>query len=396
MATTLAIGVGSSSKFSIALGKKNEEEAKTYLGNGIFLLVVIGIVIALCTLLFINPLLNLCGATKESYSYAYDYLKITAFGFPFMMFSSGISNLIRADGSPNYAMKCIVVGAILNIILDPIFIFVFDMGIKGAAYATVIGQIVSGIISFKYLSQFKIVKFERKYIKSSFKITSNIFKLGMSPFITQMSIMIVQIVLNNTVSYYGALSKYGSDIPLACVGIITKINTILIMISIGIADGSRPILGYNFGAKRYERVIETYKKDFLYVTIVSVIFFLSFQIFPRKITSIFGSGSPEYFEFCEKYLRIFMFMTFINGLQPITGTFFISIGKAFKGAFTGLTKQIIFLLPLIIFLPKIYGIDGILYAGPIADFLTFIVVIILVTNEIKNLRFIQNNNYIPN
>ena len=152
MATTLAIGVGSSSKFSIALGKKNEEEAKTYLGNGIFLLVVIGIVIALCTLLFINPLLNLCGATKESYSYAYDYLKITAFGFPFMMFSSGISNLIRADGSPNYAMKCIVVGAILNIILDPIFIFVFDMGIKGAAYATVIGQIVSGIISFKYLS----------------------------------------------------------------------------------------------------------------------------------------------------------------------------------------------------------------------------------------------------
>ncbi len=386
IATMLLLSVGTASNFSISLGKKHEEEAKTFLGNGILALVIFGVVIAILTLLFLEPLLYLCGATEASFPYAYDYVKITAIGYPFMIFSSGIGNLIRADGDPVYAMNCILVGAILNVFLDPLFIFVFDMGIKGGAYATVIGQIVSTIIAIKYLTRFKSVKLEKKYIKISLKTTWQTAKLGVSPFINQMSMMITQIVLNNVVAYYGALSKYGSDIPLASVGIITKITTIVIMIAVGIAQGSQPIIGYNYGAARYDRVRETYRKNFLYVTIISVIFFALFQIFPREITSIFGDGSPEYFEFSEKYFRIFMFMTFINGIQPITGNFFSSIGKAILGAVIGLTRQIIFLLPLVIILPRIYGIDVILYAGPIADFSAFAVSVLLISREFKILK----------
>lgn len=386
IATTLILGVGTASNFSINLGKRQEEVAKRFLGNGVFLLSIAGIIISAITLIFLKPILILCGATKDSFPYAYDYVRITAFGFPFMMFSSGVSNLIRADGSPNYAMKCILSGALLNMVLDPLFIFTFDMGIKGGAYATVIGQIVSCVMALKYLKNFKTVKIEKKYLRSSLKTTIDTLKLGIAPFINQISMMLVQIVLNNTVAYYGALSKYGSDIPLACVGIITKINIVFIMISVGFAQGSQPIIGYNYGAKKYDRVLETYKRNFFYVTTISVVFFLCFQLFPRQITAVFGSGTPEYFEFCEKYFRIFMFMTFINGIQPITANFFTSIGKAILGAIIGLTRQILFLLPLVIILPKFLGIEGILFAGPIADFSAFVVAAILVTRELRELK----------
>ncbi len=203
--------------------------------------------------------------------------------------------------------------------------------------------------------------------------------------------MIVQITMNNVLSYYGALSIYGGNIPLAVSGIIAKINMLIMAFIIGSGQGSQPIIGFNYGAKNYDRVIETYKLTVSITTIVALISFLIFQIFPRQVVSIFGDGSELYFQFAERYMRVYMALMIVNGIQPVSGTFFTSIGKAFKGAFIAMTRQLLFLLPLIIILPRIFGIDGIMYAGPIADGIALIVTIIFVSLEIKKIKKLKSS-----
>lgn len=211
---------------------------------------------------------------------------------------------------------------------------------------------------------------------------SAIFSLGMASCINQIAIAAVQIVMNNTLRHYGALSAYGSDIPIACAGIISKVNQVFMAICIGISQGSQPIWGFNYGAEKYSRVRQTYRYSVTLCTVIATVFFICFQFFPHQIVSIFGNGSDLYFQFAEKYLRIFMLMTFANGIQPMSAGFFTSMGKARLGVIMSLTRQVFFLLPLIVIFPFLFGIDGVMYAGPIADTSAFVLAVVFARREL--------------
>ena len=385
-ATALLLGIGSASNFNLESGRGNHERAAGIAANGLSMLVICGVVIATITLLFLEPLLYVFGVTEEILPYALDYTGITAFGIPFLILTTGGNNLIRADRSPTYSMVCMLSGAILNTILDPIFIFVFQWGIKGAALATVISQIVSGLLVIIYFMKKCHMNLTASMLRPRGEYVKAITSLGMASCVNQIAMAIVQILMNNTLRHYGAESMYGSDIPLACVGVISKVNMVFMAVCIGTSQGCQPIWGYNYGAKNYKRVQEAYKKAATICVGVGILFFLCFQIIPRPIVSIFGSGSEEYFQFAERYFGIFMFMTFVNGLQPMSSGFFTSIGKAKLGIIMSLTRQILFLLPLIIIFPLIMGIDGVMYAGPIADVAAASVAVGFALRELKKMK----------
>ncbi|MDA0023765.1 MATE family efflux transporter [Brachyspira hyodysenteriae] len=386
MSIALFHGFGSASMYSILLGQGNNKRAATFIGNAVVSALALGFIFTLIVKLFNKNFMVMFGSTKEVLPYAIEYTNITAFGFIPFIFSTMMSHIIRADGSPKYSMMSVLTGAIVNTILDPILIFKFDMGISGAALATIIGQFISFAIVFRYLFRFKHITFERDNFKVDPKNILKIFSLGSSSGFNQLAMMAVQITMNNVLSYYGTNSIYGGNIPLAVAGIISKVNMLVMAFIIGTSQGSQPIIGFNYGAQNYDRVIKTYKLTITITTIMAFIAFLLFQLFPRQIVGIFGDGSELYFHFAEEYMRIYMALMVINGIQPVTGTFFTSLGKAFKGAFISMTRQIIFLLPLIIILPRILGIDGVMYAGPVADGAALIVTVILVSREIKNLK----------
>lgn len=384
-ATALFLGIGSASNFNLESGAGNQKRASSIVGTGLFMLTVCGLLIAVIVLLFLNPLLQVFGVTEEILPYAQDYLGITALGIPFLVLTTGGNHLIRADRSPTYSMTCMLTGAIINTILDPLFIFKFHWGIKGAAWATVIGQVVSGIIVIVYFAKFRHLDLQPDMLKPKAKNIKAIASLGMASCINQIAMAVVQITMNNTLRHYGAASMYGADIPLACVGVISKVNMVFMAICIGTSQGCQPIWGFNYGAKNYGRVREVYKKSFLISLTVGITFFLCFQLFPRQIVSIFGTGTEEYFHFAERYFKIFMMMTFINGIQPMCSGFFTSIGKAKLGIVVSLTRQVIFLLPLILIFPIFMGIDGVMYAGPIADTAAAAVAIGFSVKELKKM-----------
>ena len=385
-ATALLLGIGSASNYNLEAGAGRNDRAAEIAGNGLAMLVICGVVIGAVVLIFLNPLLHLFGVTKEILSYAQDYTGITAIGIPFLILTTGGNHLIRADRSPTYSMTCMLTGAILNTILDPLFIFVCHWGIKGAAAATVIGQVVSGLMVIYYFSKKRKMELKRSMFLPKAGYLKMIVSLGMASCINQIAMAIVQITMNNTLRYYGAQSMYGSEIPLACVGVISKVNMVFMAIAIGIAPGCQPIWGFNYGAHNYDRVREAYKKAFAICIVLGVVFFGCFQLFPRQIVSIFGSGSEAYFHFAKRYFRIFMFVTFLNGIQPMSSAFFTSIGKSKLGIVVSLTRQIIFLLPLILIFPLFMGIDGVMYAGPIADGAAALVAIIFAEREMKALQ----------
>ena len=390
-AISLLLGIGSASNFSLHLGAGNEKTSSEYAGTGLCLMTISGIALFLVTTIFLTPMLKFFGATTDVLPYAEEYTRITAIGFPFLIATTGISKLILADGSPRYSMISMLVGAIVNTILDPIFIFGLNMGMRGAALATIIGQIVSFGISVRYLFHFKTVRLHKSDFRLSWDRTRKICAYGASAGFNQVAMAVVQIVLNNTLAHYGALSVYGSDIPLACSGIISKVNMIFMSFIIGISQGIQPVIGYNYGAQLYSRVKRTYLLALGTATALSVVAFLCFQLYPRQIISIFGAGSEMYFQFSERYFRIYMFLTLINGIQPVTANFFSSIGKAQLGVFMSLTRQILFLLPLIVIFPLIMGIDGVMYAGPIADAATGIVCGYFTIRELRELTQLQKD-----
>lgn len=385
-ATALLLGIGSASNYNLEAGAGRNDRAAGIAGNGLAMLVICGVVIGAVVLIFLNPLLHLFGVTKEILPYAQDYTGITAIGIPFLILTTGGNHLIRADRSPTYSMTCMLTGAILNTILDPLFIFVCHWGIKGAAAATVIGQVVSGLMVIYYFSKKRKMDLKQSMFVPKAGYLKMIVSLGMASCINQIAMAIVQITMNNTLRYYGAQSMYGSEIPLACVGVISKVNMVFMAIAIGISQGCQPIWGFNYGAHNYDRVMEAYKKAFAICIVLGVVFFGCFQLFPRQIVSIFGSGSEVYFHFAERYFRIFMFVTFLNGIQPMSSGFFTSIGKSKLGIVVSLTRQIIFLLPLILIFSLFMGIDGVMYAGPIADGAAALVAIIFAEREMKALQ----------
>lgn len=387
---SLFLGLGGASIYSISLGQGNKKKAADIIGNTIVLAIIFSVIFSVIVRIFVKKFMLMFGATQEVLQYAVDYTSITSIGFLPFVFSTVMSHIIRADGSPKYSMFSISIGAIVNIILDPIFIFNLNMGISGAALATVIGQFISFLITLRYVFNFKNITFNRYSFNLYSENVFKIFFLGASGGINQFSIMIVQITMNNILSYYGAMSIYGGNIPLAVAGIIAKVNMLIMAFIIGSGQGSQPIIGFNYGAKNYDRVIETYKLTVTITTAIALISFLIFQIFPRQVVAIFGDGSELYFSFAERYMRIYMALMIVNGVQPVSGTFFTSIGKAFKGAFIAMTRQLLFLLPLIIILPRIFGIEGVMFAGPIADGIALVVTVILISIEIKKIKLLKN------
>lgn len=386
LAFSLMLGDGASAYLSLKLGEKKKKEAETGICNGILLSAIVSILFCLITLIFLPQFLKLFGCTENLKEYAMIYGKIIAIGFPFSMIGTTLNSIIRADGSPKYSMVSMVAGAILNTILDPIFIFVFHKGVEGAAVATVISQILTFLLNIIYIKRFKTITISKESFRLKANVCKKIASLGISSFITQMSIVCVMTAENNLLGKYGANSKFGAEIPITVLGIVMKISQILNSIIIGIAAGSQPILGYNYGAKKYDRVKQTLKIVLGSSLVISTIAFLLFQTIPNKLILIFGSGDENYMEFACLAFRIYLLLCIFNGVQIPSGIFFQAIGKSTKSAILSLSRQILILIPSMIILSHIYGIMGVLSAGPVADGLAFILALILLIKESKELK----------
>ena len=373
LSIALLIGIGGASRFSLSLGAGDKDAAQRAAGTAISMLAAAGVVYAVLIEIFLTPLMLAFGATGEVLPYAESYTRITALGMPFLILTNGLSNLARADGSPRFSMTCMLLGAVINTILDPLFIFTFGMGIAGAAWATVIGQVASCVMAASYIPRFQHIRLTRQSFGIPLREAGRIASLGMSNSLNQLAITLVQIVLNNSLTYYGAMTVYGSDIPLASCGIVMKTNAILIGIIVGLSQGSQPIIGFNYGARQMDRVWATYRLAITCNLLISAVGFVLFQFFPHQLISLFGTGSPEYFEFAVRFMRTFLFMVIVNGVQILSSNFFTAIGKAPRGVFLSLTRQVLFLIPLTLILPLFWGLDGILYAAPIADGAAFVV-----------------------
>lgn len=382
-ALAMTFGVGGASSFSLYLGGKREKDAKRVVGNSMALILMTGVAVGIITLVFLRPILIAFGGRGQTLEYAIEYTRIIAIGTPLAMLGTGASQLIRADGSPRYAMASTLSGAILNCILDPIFIFGLDMGMAGAALATVTGQLVSAIMILFYFRKFKSVKLTARDYKLKAGSVLQIIRIGIAAGAMQFASTIISIVMNNVLGYYGELSQYGRDIPLACAGIITKVCALFDGIAFGVAQSMQPIIGYNYGAGNYDRIKAAFKKVALVIVSISTFAFLCFQIFPRQITAIFGSGSELYFEFAVRYFRIYLLCIFIVGLQLLCAQFFPSIGKGGMGLFVSLLRRAFLLLPMTLIFPLFWGIDGVLWAGPVADGLAGIISLLLVLREMK-------------
>lgn len=379
------VGIGTAANFNIHMGAKEEEEAKRFVGTGVTMMAVFGVLIMCLVAVLKQPILLLCGATKTVLPLALSYLGITAIGLPFHLFSNAGSHLIRADGSPSYSMICTVTGAVLNVFLDALFMFVFQWGIQGAALATITGQFVSFLLCIAYFPRMKSFRFSVKLLGIKAAYLVRIVKLGTSNFINQMIMMIVNITLNNMLAKYGAQSVYGSDIPLAVSGVVAKLNSIISSFSVGLAQGCQPIWGFNLGAKNYERVKEAYKKALCVAVCIGLAAFLAFQVFPRQIVSIFGSGDELYYEFAVKYMRIYLMLVFAQTVQPLSVNYFTGIGNVRQGILISLSRQGFLLLPMLVIFPMFFGIDGVLYAGPVSDFLACVLALSLVLYNFRRL-----------
>lgn len=382
----VTIGGGGASKFSLYQGARENEKAGKVVGNSLLALAASGLLLMTVTLIFLSPLMILFGAKGETLNLASDYTRIIAIGIPFQVFGAGSSMLIRADGSPKYATASSLIGAILNIILDPIFIFTFDMGIKGAAIATIIGQIVGAFVSLLYFRNFKSICLKKEHFSLNGKVLKDICVLGLPAGLMQIAIMFVQILMNNILGFYGEKSVYGRDIPLAVSGVVTKINSIFTATFSGISQSCQPIFGYNYGAKKYHRVSKTFRYAACVMLIIGAVAVLSFQLFPNQLLEIFQKGNDLYLEFGASYLRIFMFGTLVNGITVLISNFFPSIGMAKQGTIASLSRQIMFQLPLLILFPLLWGLDGILYVGPVSDIAAALLCLLMAFKTLKPLH----------
>ena len=388
------IGNGAAANFSLRLGEGNKDSAKKSVGEAITLSLIVSIIFTLISFILLPKLLYFFGCTENVYSYAYNYGKIILIGMPFMIVYSVFSNIIRADGSPKYSMVMLITGAIINIILDPVFIFGFNLGVKGGAIATVIGQIVSFIIAIVYLKKFKTIKLEH----DDFKLSKNIFKilsLGLSSFITQLTILVLFVFMNNIMTKFGAKSVYGADIPLSVYGVLSKINSIYVSIILGVSIGVQPIIGFNFGAGNINRVKEVLKKVIILNFLIGIIFNIILYCFPKEIISIFITSSDAnydlFMEFAVLMCKTFFMVCALNAVEMTTSIVIQSLGHVKKATAVSFIRQIILLIPisLLLCITLNKGIYGVLDAGRISDSVTFVIALIIYISEYKGLSKIK-------
>lgn len=386
LALSMMIGNGGAAYLSLKLGGGEVDFAQKGVGNAVTLVTIVSVLLTAVFLVWIQPILALFGATETLRSFALDYGVIIGIGLPFMMISAAVNSMIRADGSPKYAMFSMVIGAIINVILDPIFIFIFHMGVKGAAIATIIGQISSFVISIVYMPRFKTIHLDVFALRLNWMTCGKIVIFGLSSFITQFAITIVMAMTNNLLARYGAASVYGSEIPLTATGIVMKVNQILIAILLGIATGAQPIIGFNYGAKNYKRVKKAMEIALIASEVVSVIAFLVFQFAPMSVVSLFGSEESLYNDFAVMAFRIFLMLCPLTGFQTVTAVYLQAVGKPVKSAILSLARQIIFFVPTALILSMLLGVTGVLWTGPVADGLAFILSLIFLLYERNRLN----------
>ena len=393
------VGDGAASYLSICSGRKDTESAHKCVGNGILVTLIISIVLLTCCEIFAVPLMTLFGASEQTLEMSVTYFRIISAFFPFYLLLNVMNSMIRADGAPRYAMIAMLSGAVINIALDPLFIFVFKWGIAGAAWATAIGQVVSFVLcAVHFIKPKSFVLTLRSFIIDK-RILRNTIALGASTFVTQISIVVLTLVSNITLAHYGSLSKYGQDIPISVFSIQTKVYTVVCNIVVGIVLGGQPIFGYNYGAKNYGRVKQTYKIVLLSTLAVGAIATLIFQLCPQVVINLFGGGDELYQEFAFKTFKIYLSLMTITCLVKMTAIFFQSIGKSFRAVAASLVRDIVCFTPVVLVLSTVLenseagsGINGILYAAPIADFISIFVIVILTLTFFRSLSKLPTSN----
>ena len=373
LAVALMLGDGCAAFLSLCQGKKDIRSANKSVGNAVSLLVIRSLIMTALFAIFKVQILNAFGATENNFAYADEYFNYIIIGIPFFVVGNGLNSIIRADGSPKFAMITTLVGCIINVILDPVAIFVLDWGMMGAALATITGQIVTAVCGIVYLTRAKAFKLDKKSFLLEGDIVKRFLPLGISSFLTQISIVVIMGVMNNVLVTYGARSKYGADIPLTVVGIVMKVFQIVVSVCIGIAAGSQPIIGYNYGAGEYKRVKQLFGAIIKAEAVVGVIAFALFEAFPLQITSIFGSEDGLYNEFAVMAFRVFLSMI----LQ--------ALGKPGMAMGLSLLRDFILSVPFAIALPMFFGVEGALYSAPIADIGSAIAVVIMSVLTLKEL-----------
>ncbi len=385
LAIALLIGDGCAAFLSLCQGKKDLESATKSVGNAVTLLVAMGIIMTVLFAVFKSQILTAFGATESNFPYANEYFNYIIIGIPFFVVGNGLNSIIRADGSPKFAMLSTLAGCVINVILDPIAIFVLGWGMRGAALATITGQIVTAICGIIYISHAKSVKLTAKSFIPSGKMIGRFLPLGISSFLTQISIVVIMGVMNNVLVYYGAKSKYGADIPLTVVGIVMKVFQIVVSVCIGIAAGSQPVIGYNYGAGEKARVKEIFFTIVKAETIVGFVSLLLFEIFPLQITAIFGSEDGLYNEFAVLAFRLFLSMIVLTCIQKAVSVFLQALGKPVMSMGLSLLRDFVLSVPLAIILPIFFGVKGALFSAPIADIVSMIAVVIMSVTVLKEL-----------
>ena len=385
-ALALMIGDGCAANISLALGRKEEEAGERFFANGLILLLLAGAFVFLGGMLFLKPLLLFFGASMAVLDLSAAYTKILLWGVPFSMVTMALTAVIRADGNPRYMMRTMMLGAAINLILDPILIFQFKMGVQGAALATIIGQFVSGSRALAYIPRMEHIRLSREKLTVDKRYVFSIFKLGFPSFCTQTATAATQIVMYNLMGKYGELSIYGSEITLSAYGIMTKLYQIAHAMFVGLAAGTQPIHGYNFGGKQYQRVRQTYRIAFVASLVISFAWFSIFRWGGALVAGIFVQDEPLFLEFAQHCFRAYMLAFFLYGPPQITASFFQAVGKPMKALLVALARQVLFLIPLALLLSEGNGMDGALLAAPIADTLAFLLAIAMVSYEFFSWR----------
>lgn len=385
------VGDGCAAYLNICQGKKDTVSAHKAIGTGISVTVISSFILMAVFYPLKMRLLPIFGASENSMGMAVEYFDIILAFFPAYMLSNMINSVVRSDGSPAWAMVSMLAGAAANLILDPVFIFGFHWGMRGAALATVIGQVVSFVMSALYLFKTKTFKLSAKSFIPDFKAFSGALKLGISTFVTQMTILVISVTCNMVLSKYGALSVYGADIPIAVIGIESKVFTVVVNIVVGIILGCQPIIGYNMGARKYGRVKKLYFSILFCTLAVGVISTVLFEFFPDKVVGLFGNPTNipnpgDYWVFAEKLFRIFLSFITFTCVVKMTSIFFQAVGKPVYAIVASIIRDIVFFVPLVIILPEFMGIDGILYAAPISDIVAMVITVVLTVLYMKKIN----------
>lgn len=386
MAFATLIGSGSSAYAALRLGEGRKREALLTLNNLLGIAIGLGILLAAAGLIFLKPILTLFGATETTMSYAIDYTSIVLIGVPFSMVSIALSSMARTDGHPRMSMYGILIGAALNTVLDPIYIFVLDWGVKGAAIATVTAQFVSTVVLCYYFLKKGRMRFTRRYMKPVGRVWYKIFSLGISSGITALVACIMQVVMNNSLVYYGNQTEITGDVALSAMGIVMKIAMILASVCIGFGIGAQPILGFNLDAKKYARVRHTYLLAVSIATASILIGWAVCQLAPHLVLSLFGKENQTFTDFAVRCLCIYLGGIFCAGFQIVSTNYFQATGQPLKASLLSMLRQLILLIPMLLILPLFFGLNGLLYAGPCADIGSAVIVALFILPEMRKLN----------